>query len=130
MERVLVYCADSDVKKKMIESMKLLNGYNLFLLYDYSDFNEDFTLINPQHLILESKILNYLMDNPPSLALIQSFGKLIIISNPVVPIVVPSGLSHVMLSPDFNNNELENALVPSDRLNFKNSEDLIGLHAE
>jgi len=117
MARVLVYYTDPDIKKKVLGSVSLLDGYDFCFLSVVSDFKEDIRLISPGCLIIEGKMFEALIGEPTCFTLIQTIGKLIIISENKRSVILPSsGLSPVLLPPDFDSRALANAILPSDRI--------------
>ena len=117
MARVLVYYTNPDIKKKVLGLVSLLDGNDFFFLSDVSDFKEDIRLISPECLIIEGEIFDVLIGEPTYFTLINSIGNLIIIGKTKRSVILPSGLSPLLLPSDFDAKALANAIMPLDRIN-------------
>jgi two-component system, sensor histidine kinase and response regulator len=121
MSKILAYCTNSGIKKKIIELVALFGEFNLYLLTDHSTLEEDFALINPQNLILECNILESLIHDPVCFKILQSVPKLITIGD--LKIDLAPDLSMAMLCPSFNVDELKLALINSGQSGFMDESD-------
>ena len=109
MVKVLVYCNKRELKNKLFQS-PLLDGCNFYFLQDIKDFHEDFSVIKPHYLILESRVFNLLKEDAPSLKLLSEGPGLIIINQDDSEINLPADLTPFILPANFTLQDLTGAL--------------------
>ena len=110
MAKVLIYCGSKDIRKKLLTNFQSLSAYTFYFFDNFSGFHEEYHEINPEYLILDTKIFESLEAAWPGLSIINSSCRLIIIKNAHSEVVLNPEINVHHLSSEFNREDLLKAL--------------------
>lgn len=101
----------------MYDCILSFSEYNFCFFNDINDFAEEFNVIKPEYLVFDSTIFETLKGDDQCLSLINSACRLIIIKDKDSEIVLSPRITAVLLSSDFEREDLLKALGFSDHKN-------------